>query len=333
MKILKWLGIVVGALALVVVLSVVYFKHAAAKLLSRPYSVKVAEIPIPYPLTEAELDELRRQRASQTAPGAAGDPLASVDLSALALERALARGEHYFKTRAGCADCHGEDLGGKVIVENPVMGKWVAPNITRGGVTKNYRPADWVRIIRHGILPSGLPALMPSTDFAGFSDQEISDIVAYVQSRPPVAREMPRSELGPMYAALIATAQIPISAAKIDHQAPRPKVPPAIAATVELGRHLGNTCTGCHGPSLSGGPIPGGDPSWPPARNLTFDPTGIGSWSLDDFRKALKQGVRPDGTMLDPAMPVAYTARMATEEIDALYLYFKTLPKQPFGNH
>ena len=84
---------------------------------------------------------------------------------------------------------------GNSAIENPVMGKWIAPNITRGGVTKNYRPEDWDRIVRHGILPSGKPAVMPATDFAQFSDQEISDIAAYIHSLPPVDREMPKSVL------------------------------------------------------------------------------------------------------------------------------------------
>jgi mono/diheme cytochrome c family protein len=332
MKVVKWIGIVLGALLLVALSGAFYFKAAAQKRLSKTYDVKVEPIPIPYPLSEAELDELRAEKRAAT-PDPAADPLRGVDLVALAKERALARGKHYLESRAGCRDCHGDDFGGKVIVENPAMGKWIAPNITRGGVTAKYGAQDWVRIIRHGVLPSGLPAVMPSLDFAGFSDQEISDIALYIQNLPPVTRVMPKSELGPIYSLLIANGQVPVSAEVIDHRAQRAKLPPLIAVNLELGKHLGATCMGCHGSGLSGGPIQGGDPAWPPARNLTFDETGLAKWTLDDFRKALRDGVRPDGSAINRVMPIAYTARLSPEEVDALYLYLQSIPKKPFGNH
>jgi cytochrome c5 len=349
MKVIKWIGIVLVALVALVVAAIFYFKSAAQARLDQSFAnVKGKQLPIPYPLTEEELKKLREERAAAMPPTPAPaandnaaaapaappkDPLADVDLQAIAHERALARGKHYLQSRAGCMECHGEDFGGKVIIENPVMGKWIAPNITRGGLTKNYRPEDWDRIVRHGVLPSGKPATMPSIDFAGFSDQEVSDIAAYIQSLPPVARDMPKSVLGPVYAMLIANKQIPISAEVIDHAASRPKLPPSIAASVELGKHLGATCKGCHGEGFSGGPIVGGDPAWPAAQNLTFDDSGLAKWTIDDFRKALKDGVRPDGTKLNPVMPVNYTSRLAPEEVDSLYLYFKTVPKKALGNH
>jgi mono/diheme cytochrome c family protein len=132
---------------------------------------------------------------------------------------------------------------------------------------------------------------------------------------------------------LIATGKIPLSAEKIDHAAPREKYPPPIRATTELGKHLATTCTGCHGPGLSGGEIVGGDPKWAPAQNITFHETGLGKWSRDDFRKALSEGVRPDGTRLKPPMPVAYTKNFREAEMDALYLYLKTVPPKAFGGH
>lgn len=273
--------------------------------------------------------------AEPDAPPAAApevDPMAGVDLKAVALERAIARGKRYMQTRAGCTECHGADLGGRVIIDNPVMGTWIAPNITRGGVTKNYQPADWVGILRHGLRPDGTAATMPSMDFTNFSDQELSDIAVYVQSLPPVDRVMPPSVFGPVFSLLIVKGDIPVSAEVIDHTAPRAKYPPSIAATAELGEHLANTCRGCHGPALAGGPIQGGDPKWPPARNLTFDETGLAKWTRADFFQALREGKRPDGTAIDPVMPTQYTKNLKDEEIDAIYIYLKALPKKPFGS-
>jgi mono/diheme cytochrome c family protein len=389
--VLKWIAIVLGCLVVLVVAGVLWLKSAAAARYEKKYEVEVAAIPVPFPLTPAEIDALRKSRAraapaqapatdgdaadgaerapasaeaalpaienpyagheAAAAPGgenggdaaaaengsgaapAAVDPLVGVDLSAVALRRAVARGKRYVETRAGCSECHASDFGGKVIMDNPAMGRWVAPNVTRGGVVKDYKPEDWVRIIRHGLRPDGTAATMPSTDYARFSDQEISDIAAFIQSLPKVDRIMEPSERGPVMALLVVKGDIPISAELIDHTAARLKYPPPVAATLELGEHLAAVCSGCHGHEFSGGPILGGDPAWPPASNLTFDATGLGKWSLQDFDKSLREGVRPDGRKLDPVMPVAYTARFKPAEIEALYLYFQSVPKKPYGNH
>jgi cytochrome c553 len=172
---------------------------------------------------------------------------------------------------------------------------------------------------------------MPSLDFTEFSDQEISDIAAYARSLPPVDRVMPPSELGPVYTLLIYKGDIPISAERIDHAAKRPTYPPPLRVSLDLGQHLASTCRGCHGPSLNGGPIQGGDPSWPPARNLTFHTSGLEGWSLAEFTKALREGVRPDGKKVDPVMPIPYTARLQDTEIGALYIYLKSLPPKKYA--
>ena len=312
-------------------------------------------MPIPFPLSPEELAELRKpseqkaegaseqeataelasaekQADGEAEPAPTAAPSEEPNLEEIALERALARAEGYLKSRIACGECHGEDFGGKVIVDHPMMGTWVAPNITRGGVTKNYKPEDWVRIIRHGIKPDGKPATMPSVDTAWLSDQEISDIAAYITSLPPVERELPASSFGPVFTFLFAFNENQVSAEIIDHTTPRLKFPPSTSeATIELGKHLATTCVGCHRLDFSGGKIAGGDPSWPPAPNLTFHETGLEKWSLEDFTRSLREGKRPDGRLLDPIMPVAYTKNLSDIEIEAMYLYFQSLPKVPLG--
>ena len=57
--------------------------------------------------------------------------------------------------------------------------------------------------------------------------------------------------------------------------------------------------------------------------NITPDPeTGIGNWTLADFRAALYDGVRPDGTQLYPAMPYANFRQVSEEDVRAMYDYF-----------
>src|SRR5690606_6223842 len=122
-------------------------------------------------------------------------------------------------------------------------------------------PADWDRIVRHGVLPEGTPSAMPAQDFQLMSDQELSDIITYLGSLPPVDRQVEPRQLGPVGKFLIATGRIQLSPDVIgEHHAQHRATPPAADTTVEFGEHLAGVCTGCHGPALAGGPIVGGDP-------------------------------------------------------------------------
>ena len=101
----------------------------------------------------------------------------------------------------------------------------------------------------------------------------------------------------------------------------------------EFGEYVVHSCAGCHGAGYSGGKIPGMPPSFPQAGNITPDEaTGIGGWSEADFIRALREGVRPDGTKLDPFMPVQLTKHMTDTELKAAYLYLRSVPAKPKGS-
>jgi mono/diheme cytochrome c family protein len=87
-------------------------------------------------------------------------------------------------------------------------------------------------------------------------------------------------------------------------------------------------CLGCHGPDLSGGPIKGGDPAWPPARNLTPDATGLKGWTYDQFVTVLTKAQRPDGTALRVPMSLitSYGQKMTDTERQALWAYLQSIP-------
>ncbi|KWV56333.1 alcohol dehydrogenase [Bradyrhizobium macuxiense] len=60
--------------------------------------------------------------------------------------------------------------------------------------------------------------------------------------------------------------------------------------------------------------------------NITPDNiTGIGSWSADDFARAMHEGRRPDGTHLYPAFPYPYYTKVTRADLDAIYVYLRTL--------
>ena len=102
----------------------------------------------------------------------------------------------------------------------------------------------------------------------------------------------------------------------------------ASAASVEAGRYqsvLGD-CEGCHGKNLAGGVeimTPFGKLVAP---NITPDKeTGIGNYTAQDFRRAMKEGVAPGGKRLYPAMPYPAYARMSDAAMADLWAYFKTV--------
>jgi mono/diheme cytochrome c family protein len=61
--------------------------------------------------------------------------------------------------------------------------------------------------------------------------------------------------------------------------------------------------------------------------NITRDEaTGIGRWSEADFRRALREGVGPDGTHFFPAFPYPSYTGMTDADIADLYAYLFSLP-------
>ncbi len=249
----------------------------------------------------------------------------------------LDRGYHLATNLAKCVDCHKEDFAGSTIVDDPVLGRLVAPNLTKGkgSVTANYTDEDWVRSIRYGIDPKGRPLIfMPSHEYWHFDDAELGAIISYVKSKQPVDRENEKIWAGPLIRTLFALGQVDMLPVKIiDHDGPRPVAPPP-GPTAEYGKHLAATggCINCHGQQLSGGRIPGTPPEWPPARNLTPHATGLGAWKEADFFKVLRTGIRPDGSKLDDHMPWKYTAKMSDDEIMALWRFLRTVEPREAGN-
>lgn len=289
---------------------------ASGRSLARSIDSHRVDFAIPFPLAAEEIE---------------AQGLSDAEAAIIANEQALERGRHLVQARYACGECHGDDFGGGVMVDAFPIGRLLGPNLTpgQGGVTAEYSAADWDRIVRHGIRRDGRPAVMPSEDFFLMSDQELSDIITYVRSVPPVDNEVPPVRLGPLGKVLVATGQFVSSADLLDsHDAPHGALPPPAEVSLDFGRHLAAVCTGCHGPELAGGKIPGGDPSWLPAANLTPHADGLPGWSLGDFTTALRDGRRPDGSEIGEPMNMVtpYAQQMTDVELEALWVYLQSLP-------
>jgi mono/diheme cytochrome c family protein len=100
------------------------------------------------------------------------------------------------------------------------------------------------------------------------------------------------------------------------------------AAAVSNGEYqviLGD-CRGCHGKDLGGGislMTPFGKLVTP---NITLDKaTGVGNYSAEDFRQAMKLGIAPGNKLLYPAMPYPAYAHMPDRDVAVMWDYLKTV--------
>jgi mono/diheme cytochrome c family protein len=246
----------------------------------------------------------------------------------------IEQGRYLFSTR-GCAECHGDNAAGKLVLQDGGM-LVIAPNLTGGAnsATSSYSVVDWVRTLRHGVKPSGKPVvIMPSEDYNRLTDEDVGSLISYVRQLPPVDGQRGRIELPLPVKALYGFGAIEDAAEKIDHSLP-PSQPVPVAVSVQHGAYVANACIGCHGAGLSGGAIPGGPPDWPAAANLT---PGKGSAMMryenaDAFVAMLRTRKRPDGTAISPVMPFESLARMTDTDMRALHAYLQTVPAREFGN-
>lgn len=332
----------------------------AASVLGRSLTSHPFDVPVPFPLSPDEEAAVRAEAMSAATAAAVVDAirdviagaddaaLASTDgaaapipveappinVDAIAQERAIERGAYLARARYPCMECHGADFGGGVMVEDPLLGNLYGPNLTAGSgsVVASYTMNDWDRIVRHGIKPDGTPALMPSIDFFAMSDRELSDLVAYIRSLPPVDRPTRPSTLFLFGKGLVATGAFPLSADRLpDHQAAHPTLPPDAVDTLAYGGHVAQVCAGCHRPDFSGGPILGAPPDWLPAANLTPHAEGLAGWSYEDFTRAMREGVGRDGAKLGPPMDAIPRIGREVDERDmqAMFAFLQSLPPKP----
>jgi len=290
-KLLKWLGIIIGGLLLLGIILVGSVFAIGKSRLNKSYNIEPESVAIP------------SDNAS------------------------LERGKYIVTTT--CTGCHGENLAGTVLLDDPGLGYFPAPNLTagKGGIGGTYADADFVRSIRHGVRPNGMPLMiMPAGAFYYFSDADLGSIIAYVKSVPPVDNELGKKSAKPMGYILLGAGQFGdiLAAETIDHTGPRPSAP-AQAVNAAYGEYLVNTgdCKACHGVELSGAQP--AEPGAPFAPNLT--PGGdLANWTTENFIALMRTGKTPEGKMLDDAMPWEHIGRMTDDDLTAIFLFLESLP-------
>lgn len=256
-------------------------------------------------------------------------------------ETPLERGRTLVNGIVACGNCHtpqgpdgpvaGRELaGGTPFVEDPFTA--YASNITPDPETGIGRWTDeqLVTAIREGKRPDGslIGPPMPFAFYRGLSDGDLRAIVAYLRSVPPVRHSVPKSE----YRMALPAAYGPLVGTVAEVQRTDP-----VTYGAYMAGPLGH-CMECHTPMLPDGHLDmtragaGGRTFNGPwgsvvSRNITQDKEhGLGAWTDAEIRKAITEGVRPDGSRLSPPMGYHYYKTMSDGELGALVAYLRTLP-------
>lgn len=218
---------------------------------------------------------------------------------------AIARGKHV-ATIWACTRCHGDNLGGALITNDPIegdipiLGTIPSANLTsgKGGIAKSYVDADWVRAIRHGVKPDGRVQVL-MYNYSTLNDRDLGDLIAYLKQIPPVDSGFPKADWGPLVPIVPALGFLAPAAEQIDHNAPRP-ADPMPGATKEYGRYLAGICAGCHGERIA---------------------NAIKSWKQEDFIRAFQTGILPNGKKFGQTMSSKTFSELNDMELSALWLY------------
>ncbi len=286
---LKWMGLILAGLLLLLVVGVVGVSAAGTARLNRSLDIEAERVAIP---TD---------------------------------EAALARGEHLVDVL--CRSCHGADLAGQPFFDEPPIGTIYAANLT--GLADTHRPGDLVLAIRHGLDNDGRQLMiMPAESFVHLSEADLGAIIAYLRTVPRTGEVWPEPQLQPvgriMVGAGLFDAMFP--AAYIDHDQPFPAMP-AVGANMAYGQYLSRLCQSCHGPDLAGGQPP--DPESLPAPNLTPGGELAGWTEADfmaAMRTGLTPGGR---LLDPAYMPWNSVGKLDDEELRALWMYLESLPARP----
>ncbi|WP_019140955.1 c-type cytochrome [Noviherbaspirillum massiliense] len=126
--------------------------------------------------------------------------------------------------------------------------------------------------------------------------------------------------------------------------ASREQAPPVADAAQQIARGAylarAGDCMACH-TTRGGAPFAGGRTIQTPfgsivSSNITPDPEhGIGSWTADDFWRAIHNGRSKDGKFLYPAFPYPNYTKVTRADADALFAYLRTVTPaaQPSQEH
>lgn len=279
-RLMRWIGFGMASVASLAVLAYAVVYGLSERVLRRTYNVPAAAISVP------------------------------TDSASIVEGRRLA-------TIRGCfGGCHGPQAAGAVMLNDPMLARLVAPNLTVA--VHKYSAAELAGVIRNGVRPGGRSlVVMPSEGFVGLTDADLGRIVAFLRTLPAVPGLEPSLRLGPIGRIGFAVGKFKLAAQLIAETVPPPEATNAEAA---LGRYLARTtCPQCHGADLRGT----SNPSFT-SPNLQV----VAGYTPEAFTRLLRTGVPLGGMNLATMGPWAreHLSHFTDAEIAALYAYLHAMP-------
>lgn len=259
----------------------------------------------------------------------------------------MERGEYLVRNVTGCLFCHSElDPSTRGLPVKPgrtgAGRSWASegiawlttPNITSDRETGagSWTDDAIARAVREGIGYDGraLFPIMPYSNYAKMSDEDLASVITYIRSLPAVRQPQPRSD-------------VPFPVNRFINAVPQPieggTVPPPDLSTPEKkGQYLATlaSCADCHTPMdergqfIKGLDFAGGNPfmyegrEQKAAANITPAVNGIPYYTEDLFLEVIRTGRVRDREISD-VMPWGHYRQMTDDDLKSIFAYLKTL--------
>jgi len=219
------------------------------------------------------------------------------------------------------------------------VGTLYAPNITPARLS-TWTDGEVLRAMVSGVSKDGSPLfpLMPYDALRQMSREDAESIIAFIRTLPPVARDVPPSQLNFPMNLIVRTMPSPAP--------PLPETAPDPSDRLAYGKYLTTiaSCVTCHTKMEWGEPLPGmafagglefqmrsGGVQY--SANITSDlETGIGRWTMEQFVARFKSIADADEASLalngrrNTEMPWRDYGGMTTEDLRAIFTYLQTIP-------
>jgi mono/diheme cytochrome c family protein len=259
--------------------------------------------------------------------------------------RRLERGRYLFTSLTGCTGCHsvhdwdtyggpvkpGAEAVGQVMWFKNLPGRIVASNITPDPETGagTWTDDQLARAIREGIGHDGraLFPMMPYQNLRQMSDEDLTSLVVYMRTLPPVRNPLPKTEIIFPVKYLIRSTPQPVT---------EPVSSPDRSDRLKWGQYLITiaSCNGCHTSQVRGEAIPGLeygggfilDGPWGEvaSANITPDASGIGYYDEALFIQAMRTGY-VKARKLASIMPFGEFSGLTDDDLKAMFAYLQTL--------
>jgi cytochrome c2 len=248
-----------------------------------------------------------------------------------------------------CIECHQnpstKQLTGRLMFDLPAeFGTVYTKNITQHPIKGigAWSDGEVAYLLRTGVHPKTGQLVPPYIiKLPNMADEDLYSIIAWLRSQDPMvqALDIDNRPSQPSFLTKVLCRTVFKPFAYPSQSIALPDTTSKVALGKYLVANLG--CVSCHSADVTkvneieiekSVGFMGGGSNWLDVNrktlyspNITFDTkTGIGLWSEDDFRRAMRDGIRPDGKAI--LYPMERKLQLTDHELNAMYGYLKTVP-------